>query len=105
MIFRNPGSIPVIDHLAPRVEISGKSNWISITELPSALEVFRLQRPNKIVDLNRLGLRLNPGSFYRFETNDSFAIFQIDSDARKKEGSNLIRLPQSRSDKISSGYR
>ena len=105
MVFRRLTSIPVIDHLSPRFETLNKSDWISIIELPSALEVFRTQQPDQIIDLNSLGFLLKPGSVYRVETNDHFAIIQIEFDSTKKTGSSPILIKNKKSYENLSGYQ
>lgn len=105
MVFRGRASIDVVGHLAPRFETADQVDWISVTELPSALEIFRLHRPNRIVDLNSLGLLLEPGGLYRVETGDSYVTFRVDPDAIERKGSKPISLRHRLPDKISSGYR
>ncbi len=103
MVFRGQTRIEVIDHLAPSFEFSQRFDWLSITEIRSALEVFRLQQPREAIDLSSLNLLLEPGGIYRVETNESFAIFRIDPDARESEGSKPVKLFSKSPDKVIDG--
>lgn len=100
MVFRGQPKLLQIDHSAPCFQTSGKADWLSIVEARSALEIFLIQRPEKMVDLSRLRVFLKPGQIYHVRTNDNTITVRIAADAKMQSGSEAVSLDDQLTEKM-----
>ena len=103
MVFRGQHHVQVVDDVTPCFLTSQKADWLSITEFPSSIEIFRYEQPNRSVDLSRYSVSLSPGVTYQIKTNDSTAIIHLDPDAREVNDSRVIQLVDKATDEIACG--
>ena len=103
MVFRAQGGIKVVEHSAPCFLIPAKADWFSIVEMRSALEIFRLQRPGKSVDLVAHDVNLTPGGAYQIRTNENAVVIRVSPYPKRGAEANIVVLGEDLTEKVSCG--
>ena len=104
MVFRGQDKITVVESSAPCLVTSGQSNWLSIIEMRSGHEIFRLRQPGRKVDLAAYGLILKPGLTYQVRTDENSIIVRVSVIAKPDRVSEPVTVGEELTEKTPCGY-